>query len=303
MINSYPSIFTLGHRYISELLKSPVIVEEKVDGSQFSFKVHEDGGIECRSKGADLNLVAPEGMFVRGINTVKELASKLTPNWVYRAEYLQKPKHNSLAYNRIPEKHLIVFDINSGLETYLSYEEKKKECERIGLEIVPILYSGLIEDENKFLELLDTESCLGGQKIEGVVIKPMAYELFGQDKKVLLGKFVSEHFKEVHRKEWKENPDNLGSKDFVQLILNQYRTPARWQKALIHLEEKGLLQSSPKDIGLLMKEVPEDVLKECAEEIKESIFQWVWPQFRRGIVRGLPEWYKDQLLKKQFSND
>lgn len=35
--NSYPQIYALGHRYLEDLLKDPVLVEEKIDGSQFSF--------------------------------------------------------------------------------------------------------------------------------------------------------------------------------------------------------------------------------------------------------------------------
>lgn len=50
-----------------------------------------------------------------------------------------------------------------------------------------------------------------------------------------------------------------------------------------------------------MKEVPEDVLKECKEEILADVFEWLWPQLRRGLTSGLPEWYKEELLKKQFA--
>ncbi len=32
--HSYPSIYNLGHREVAEILKSPVNVEEKIDGSQ-----------------------------------------------------------------------------------------------------------------------------------------------------------------------------------------------------------------------------------------------------------------------------
>jgi len=35
-LGSYPSIYNLGHRYLGDLLDGPVVVEEKVDGSQFS---------------------------------------------------------------------------------------------------------------------------------------------------------------------------------------------------------------------------------------------------------------------------
>ena len=51
-LHSYPSIFNLGHRAVAGLLGGPVIVEEKIDGSQFSFGVTVDGEIVTRSKGA-----------------------------------------------------------------------------------------------------------------------------------------------------------------------------------------------------------------------------------------------------------
>lgn len=50
MINSYPSIYSLGHRYISELFSGPVVIQEKIDGSQFSFG-NLNGKLFCRSKG------------------------------------------------------------------------------------------------------------------------------------------------------------------------------------------------------------------------------------------------------------
>lgn len=51
MIHSYPTIYNLGHRAIVDLLKGPVIVEEKIDGSQISFRKDEQGDLEVRSKG------------------------------------------------------------------------------------------------------------------------------------------------------------------------------------------------------------------------------------------------------------
>ena len=135
-----------------------------------------------------------------------------------------------------------------------------------------------------------------------MVIKPKNYDLFGKDKKCLMGKFVSEAFKEVHQKSWDAEHKTPSGGDIIQILSAKYGTCARWQKALIHLKERGQIQSDPRDIGLLMKEVPEDVLKECEADIKEELFKWAWPQLRRRLNYGLPEWYKEELLKKQFEN-
>lgn len=300
MLNSYPSVYNLGHAAISDLLKHPVIVEEKIDGSQISFGLNSDGDVSVRSKGANINVIAPEGMFKKGVEAIQALKDKLKPGWTYRGEYLNGPHHNALTYSRIPANHIILFDVNNGLESYLPPDEKKAVAETLGLECVPVLFTGIIEDVNHFRELLNTESVLGGQKIEGVVIKPQGYNLFGRDKKVLLGKFVSESFREVHSKTWNEEHKTHGSQDIIQILASSYCTTARWNKAVIHLKERGALLGEPKDIGELMKEVPLDVLKECEEQIKDDLFKWAWPQIRRKLTHGLPEWYKEELLKRAF---
>lgn len=298
--HSYPSSFAIGHRALAELFLDPVLIEEKVDGSQFSFGVffdeHGDQVIRCRSKGAQLNIIAPEKMFQRAIDVVLSLRDELTPGWTYRAEYLQKPKHNVLAYERYPDKHLIVFDINTGHEAYLDYAGKAEEAQRLGLEVVPKVFEGVMENIEMFRAMLDAESILGGQKIEGVVCKN--YYRFGPDKKILIGKFVSEAFKEIHASEWKK--DNPSTADVVTSIIESLRTPARWNKAIQHLREAGQIEDSPRDIGLLIKEAQQDILKECEQEIAERLVAYAKPQIMRGVVRGLPEWYKDELLKRQF---
>ena len=291
--HGYPSIFALGHRVLAELLLDPVLVEEKVDGSQFSFGLFDEG-LRVRSKGAELFVGAPEKMFARAVEVARSLP--LTPGWAYRAEYLRKPKHNTLAYERVPAQNLIVFDINTGHEAYLSYDDKARECERLGLEVVPKIFEGMIENIDQFRSMIDRTSALGGTKIEGVVVKN--YSRFGPDKKALMGKFVSEAFKESHALEWKAS--NPGRSDIVLALIESLRTEARWVKAVQHLREAGKIEDSPRDIGPLIKEAQADIAKECREIIAEKLVGWAMPQIMRGAIRGLPEWYKNQLLQRQF---
>lgn len=291
--HTYPSVYSLGHRYLTDLLLDPVLVEEKIDGSQISFG-RFDGELRIRSKGADIQPLAPEKMFKPAVDVIRSL--DLTPGWTYRGEYLAKPKHNALAYDRVPRNHLILFDINTEHETYCTWEEKAAEASRLGLEVVPRLHHGLLDDITQFQRFLSFVPVLGGQTVEGVVVKN--YARFGMDKKVLMGKYVSEAFKEVHAAEWKSA--NPGQGDVIQSLIHQYRTPARWSKAAQHLREAGLLADEPKDIGLLFKEAPRDLLAECEAEIRDTLFAWAWPKIQRGALAGMAEWYKEQLLARQF---
>lgn len=296
-LHSYPSIFNMGHRMVADLLKGPVYVQEKVDGSQISFGLL-NGELVMRSKGSPITIEAPQKMFQAAVETCLRLKPLLTEGWTYRGEYLAKPKHNALAYDRIPRNHIILFDINTAQETYLSYEQAMVEAADLGLEIVPLLYTGIVDTLGAFRAFLDRESVLGGQKIEGVVVKPVNYDQWGPDMKCLMGKFVSEAFKEVHGGEWrKANPQ---SGDIMQIVAAKYATPARWQKAVIHLREKGLVTDSPRDIGPLIQEAIADTLKECEEDIKRDLWEFAWSRISRQLTSGLPEWYKDELLKRQF---
>jgi ATP-dependent RNA circularization protein (DNA/RNA ligase family) len=295
-IYSYPTVYALGHSAIRGIFSGPVVVEEKIDGSQFSMALLDGcpGELVCRSKGKDLVLDAPEQMFVSAVETARSLA--LHPGWVYRCEFLSKPKHNTLAYSRVPAKGLIVYDIGTGLEAYQWPGEKMAEAERLGLEVVPVLQEGMVSGMADLEAFLERDSILGGTKVEGVVVKN--YSLFTPEKKVAMGKYVSERFKEVHNADWRLR--NPAKADLVQRLIEEYHTEARWEKGIQHLREMGMLEGSPRDIGPLIREVPEDVKKECEQAIKDALFDYAWPAIQRGIVRGLPEWYKRRLAEIAF---
>jgi hypothetical protein len=295
MINSYPSVYQVGHSAISNLFDGEVQIEEKIDGSQFSFGVL-DGEVFCKSKNVRFTPDMAEKMFKKAANTVIELLPNLHDGWQYRCEFLGTPKHNTLAYERTPNKYLILFDINTGLEEYMSYEDKKAEADRIGLECVPLLYRGKVETYDQFKQFIELTSILGGCKVEGVVIKN--YSQFTKDKKVAMGKYVSESFQEINAGDWrKRNPTN---KDVLGELVLKYKTPARWMKAVQHLKENEIFEGSPRDIPNLMKETNQDILKECGDEIKEYLFNHFWKKLSRELTRGLPEWYKDELAKSAF---
>lgn len=290
-ISSYPSIHGFGHRLLRNFFDDPLVVEEKLDGSQYSFGII-DGELCARSKGVPLILDAPNEPFGRAVEVIRSIEHLLMPGYIYRGEYFKKPKHITLEYSRIPKNHIMIFDIQTGVETYMNPEDKAKEAARIGLECVPFFIVENINSVEALKELTNRESVLGGVTMEGVVLKN--YYKFGPDDKVLMAKYVREDFKEKHRKEWKNT--NPTSKDVIQRMIEMYRTEARWKKAIQHIRERGELTDSPKDIGVLMKEIRADILKEHADEIKDELFEMAWPHIRRGVTSGFPEFYKDYLV-------
>ena len=124
-LSGYGKIYNLGHYALENLLLDSVVVEEKIDGSQFSF-AKINGELFCASRGQQLHIEGPEKLFIEAVDSAKQIFDKLQDGWIYRTEYLKKPKHNTLNYDRVPEAHLIIFDIARSEEAYLSYQEKNQ---------------------------------------------------------------------------------------------------------------------------------------------------------------------------------
>lgn len=296
MIKAFPKIFALGTDYIKDILDGEVEVTEKIDGSQFGFgKI--DGEPFVRSKGCMLHFDAPNDMFREAVEYIASILDRLPDNIVFHGEYLQSPHHNSLTYERIPKNHLILFAVSDRTEKFYGHEEIVKYAELFEIEAVPLIYKGHIKHTDEIIEMLGKTSVLGKAEIEGVVIKNYAkpFLLGGQPIPVMSGKYVSEKFKEVHRAGWKGEHTGMGKWD---LFKQGYQTEARWLKTVQHMKEKGELEGTPRDIGKLLKGVMADIGEEEQDEIKKFLWSYFGKDLLQAAVRGLPEWYKLQLLKK-----
>lgn len=296
MIHSYNEIFHVAHKIVQVMWEEPIEIQEKIDGSQISFMLNEEGELLMRSKGQQLHEGSPNSkMFNEAIASIKERADLLVPGHIWRGEYLRVPKHNSLKYERIPKGHIVIFDIETSLGEYATQQERDLAVALLGYESVPVLFQGLWDKNLADLkEFFETDSFLGGQKIEGIVAKCYTKFLNG---KPLMSKLVSEAFKETHATEWKQSNPSKG--DIIDQLIQQLRTDARWLKAVQHLRDNGELTNSPRDIGPLLKEINEDVKKEEEDAIKEALFKWAFPQIGRGIIKGFPEFYKEKLLEEE----
>ena len=295
----FPKIFALGTRYVADIFNDGwVEVTEKVDGSQFAFG-NLDGELVCRSKGVTLNIDEPEKMFAKAVKTAKDIfkIGLAVQGYMFYCEYLQTPKHNTLSYNRCPQNHLALFGIKRPDGTLCAnHAFLENVADTIGIDVVPVLAEGSGVTVGTVKGLLETESFLGGQKVEGVVVKKYNqwyWPVGDKEFPVLAAKYVSEKFKEKHSSSWGKDHTSKGSWDAYR---DSYCTEARWQKAVQHLKEDGKLLEDPKDIGPLMKEVQEDIQTESKEDIERFLWKTFGRDLLRQSTRGLAEWYKDSLL-------
>jgi hypothetical protein len=298
-MKAFPKIFALGADYIKDIFNERIEVTEKVDGSQFGFG-KLNGSLYLRSKGKQIFPESPDKMFTEAVDYIVSIENLLPPGTMFYAEYLRKPKHNSLSYENIPKNHLALFGMmfSNGIFSH-EYDQLHRWSVTLDIDIVPCLYYGYIKSPEEISRYLDHVSYLGGTKIEGVVIKnyERAFLLGGQPIPLMAGKLVSESFKEVHRNSWSKEHTNKGKWETFQ---ESFKTEARWTKAIQHLRDDGTLLNDPKDIGALLKEVARDII----DEEKETIKDFLWDHFGKDLIRqaqrGFPEWYKQYLLKKSF---
>lgn len=294
-VPSYSKILTLGSSGTENALVGHVVVQEKVDGSQFAFGINEDGELVMRSKSVPMTVDNHAEMFDEAVDFVQSTAIvKLFKKEIYfYCEYLSKPKHNTLSYSKIPNNHLVLFDV---LDTGKGFQDRYgivSWARALDIDVIPELYAGRFE-RNQIDELLQKESYLGGQKIEGVVIKNYEQNIIlGGNVFPLFTKYVSEAFKEKHSIDWKIRQP----KDTLENYIKGFKSEARWQKAIIHAKEKGILTNSPKDIGPLLKFIQIDIIEEEKENIKNHLYNCFYKDIMRHSVSGFPEWYKKKLLE------
>ena len=302
--HKYSKIYNLTHREVKGYLQDECIVEEKIDGSQFSFGIF-DGTLRIFSRNREISRGDVPKMFRNSVQGVCDAHDEfgLREGWTYRGEALQSGHHNTLKYDRAPKGHVIIFEIDAGRQDLLEYPDKYEEAQRIGLETVPMLYSGLVTQE-VLTNLMKMKPYLGGDTIEGVVIKRMRHNtLYGVDKKVLLAKYVSNDFKERHIKNW--NKDKVAKKEIPTVIAQQFATEARFEKALQYLKETDQyeVENPLRNIPLIINRVWQDIEEEEEQTMKDQLYNQFKRDIRKRVSSPIPIWFKGKLEKEiQFAD-
>lgn len=311
-IPSYTKILTLGSSYTENALVGEVIIQEKIDGSQFRFGLNRNKDFLAGTKGTIIHHPEENKMFQLGaeyIYSMQDAIKELFPaNTYFYGEYLQKPKHNVLNYAKVPKNNIVLFDVMTE-GRWVNKTELENIAKYLNIDVIPELYRGILDRKridkgaggykssatDHLKRIIETtDSYLGNEKIEGVVIKNYNQTiLLGGNVFPLFTKYVREAFKERHDKEWKvKSPKNS-----LQKYFESFQSEARWQKAVIHLREKGELENSPRDIGKLICQVKSDIKHEEKENIKNYLYKKFIDEILRRAIRGLPKWYKEKLLE------
>lgn len=306
MIGSYWKSANFGDSKLDGFFSgSALTVEEKIDGSQFSFGII-DNQLYCRSRNKVLELSNPEKMFAPAVEHVVSIQDRLPEGVIFRGEAVTSKRHNALEYSRIPNGSIVVFnaDDTNNMST-LFIDEIKEMVELLGMEAVETLDfieipSDIVKIKTRLEEFLTRESMLGGVQMEGVVVKRLQSPLYFYDKP-LFCKLVRQSFKELNKLAW--SGANPKSGDVLQLAVDAVCTEARFNKTVQHLKEQGDWDGSAKDIEPLMKLLQRDIEEEDSEYLKEKLWKWALPQIKRMAGARIPQWYKDKLMKDYINGN
>lgn len=305
VIKSYPRIHQPHHREALKAVGHPVVIQEKYDGSQISFGII-DGKLEIKSHHKRIDLDQP-GMFAKAVDTIKALHKNhyLVRDYVYRGEYLSKPKHNTLTYGRVPDGYIVLYDIEfgNGSNKFSGSRYVAAEAQRLGLEpavthaIDDCWVEGVFDQNSIRQNFWDRESSLGG-KAEGFVVK--CYSVLDCQDKVLMVKYVNPEFSEKHQGDWKKRHPN--KKDILAYIVGEFNKEAIYKKAVQNLNEQGLLKKEVCDIGPLVKEIYTDFANEQSEVCKQLLWDHFGETITKMLVGNFAKWYKDELAQDAFTD-
>lgn len=316
-MDGYHKIQQIYNKEVEGILDGYIYLEEKVDGSQFRINIKPDGTITCGSKGQEGDLI-DKGMFNSGVEKANHVFANYKPEveMTVFCEYLQSPKHNAINYERVPLNHLMLFDVKRDT-LYLNRAQKELFAKQHGLEITPLLWEGEgkeIADKdnpNKINEafaeeILKRKSILGHvgsyQKIEGFVIKNYnklydtnRFRNYEQSTHPWMSaKIVNTEFKEKNRE---ENPNRAQN---LQNLKDNYRTEARYMKAIQHKKETGELKFELADLRILIPEVISDIEIEEKENIKDALWKMFGKEITGYASKGMPEFWKKYLSEQKM---
>jgi hypothetical protein len=279
------------------------ILEEKYDGSQLTWYLENGKLVFFNGK----NQYKGGAVFGPSINSLtlkfSEKLQLLNPNYSYHGECFSKPKHNVIAYTRVPLYFWICYDIyDQSIGQFLEREAKEKECDRIGVECAKVIYRNTDPTENPFekckefiakFENGEITSSLGGM-VEGVVLKHHRFfvnqQYVSTKKKYTIAEFKEHHTENLQKIKGVENCSKTETKEdkkarrkekfklatpqeSVDAIGEAYSVKGRFAKAVIHLKEADNwdYDDSKLNTERLKVELDKDFDKECKRDVREFL--------------------------------
>jgi cytidyltransferase-like protein len=162
-----------GSDFINQLFNQYVTVNEKMDGSAFSFERNKENGrfsFFRRDQRNPITLVDRTLMkyYENPIRYIESLPphiiQRIPRGWRFGLEYFANQKPVEIVYDRIPKNNLIlsyIHELNDDgtiRKTIQNQDELDEWADLIGVERPPIIFSGILDEEqkSKLMDFLNT---------------------------------------------------------------------------------------------------------------------------------------------------
>lgn len=300
----FPMFPKVSRKMNKEIFLGSIEVTEKLDGSQFRIGLFKQELIY----GSRKKEMPTDPMFDIAIEQAYRIydiwKEEKLPEMILYAEYLKKPKHNTLQYERVPKNHLYLFEVlfvkDGEIVGVGSLQQIQEFAKIFDIDPPNVLYVGKALTKEKLQEYVDRESYLGGTKQEGIVIRsreytypsppnPPIFNLFP-----LRAKLVREDFMELNTKV--HAADHAKNKTIMDKMLERYFTEARVRKAVLRLREAGKLTGTLRDIPLVINEFLDDLFEEELDDIKDFLWSFYEKRFKRKIANRVAVMYRTKIL-------
>ena len=273
----YPKIYRLGHKENENIFSSGrIYVEEKMDGANVRWK-REGNIIRYGSRRKELTDVDDVGQFKKFREWVLGFDfGELKKGYEYFGEYMI-PHTIHYDWDKVPiVLGFDIYDLEKG--RFLSYDEKVKEFERIGVLVVPLVDErDVSEIDDKYLENIIPESRYYNGQAEGVVFKNYDLQIFA--------KLVAEKFKERNEKVFGGSKKKAAKEgDNEKYLLEKYVPVRRVEKVIQSLVDDGY-ELDMKLMKILPRRVLDDVIEEEGTEIFRENIAIDMRRFRKLISK------------------
>ncbi len=151
-------------------LRSPVVVEEKLDGANVSLWCAE-GGVRVATRGGP-DAMDRAGQLGRLRAWAAERSGRLEPlladDGVLYGEWLWM--RHGVAYDALPD-WLVALDVWHPVHGFGDIAERDARCASAGVVVPPRLFTGVLESRDRLAQLMDRSAWARGQPPEGVILR------------------------------------------------------------------------------------------------------------------------------------
>ena len=302
LVLTLPSIDSVTAGKLANISKEDhVIIQEKINGSQFTiFK--KDGELHFYNRNKE---VGPKGdPYINAYLSLQKKKEFFNEGLFYHGEAMKTIKTNNASYKRMPRYYWMVYEIQREDGSLLTPDEMTTNLLGTGIETTQVLYDShknqsilslqeVIDQLMAQIESNDIESCLGNIP-EGIVIKVLKGTTNYRFKR------VRSVFAEMSQSK-RDKIEQVSDIDFIREIGEIYNTDGRREKAVQHMKEKDIYNEKNinANIGPMVHELDDDLLKEAEEDIKNMLFVRFFPEISKVARGDVPAFLRNKEKEKE----